>query len=104
MARDTVVARELKALQEELSVPQPVRPSGIAAPARPADVRDTATTASPPQETTEERELRGYLGELASEATKFFEEAEKNIAMHPTQSVVGALLMGILIGSLLGRR
>jgi ElaB/YqjD/DUF883 family membrane-anchored ribosome-binding protein len=37
------------------------------------------------------------------EATSFFDEAEKNIAAHPTESVVGALLVGILIGRLLGR-
>jgi hypothetical protein len=29
--------------------------------------------------------------------------AEKGIAAHPAQSVVGALLVGILIGRLLGR-
>ena len=31
-------------------------------------------------------------------------EAEKGISAHPTQSVAGALLVGILIGRLLGRR
>jgi len=43
------------------------------------------------------------LRELTSEATRFFDEAEKGISAHPTQSVVGALLVGILIGRLLGR-
>jgi len=101
MATDAVVARELKALQEELSIPQRGA-SPAASPAPPADA--PAAAAVSPQETAEEREAREYLRELASEATRFFEEAEKNIAMHPTQSVVGALLVGILIGSLLGRR
>jgi len=34
----------------------------------------------------------------------FFAETEKNISAHPAQSVIGALLVGILIGHLLGRR
>ncbi len=103
MARDAMVARELKALQEELSIPQQERAVPAASPA-PVAEPPTAAAAGPPQDTAEERELRDHLRELAGEATKFFEEAEKNIAMHPTQSVVGALLIGILIGSLLGRR
>ncbi len=32
------------------------------------------------------------------------QEVEKDIASHPAQSVVGALVVGILIGRLLGRR
>ncbi len=36
--------------------------------------------------------------ELVDEVTTFFEEAEKNIAAHPAESVVGALLVGALIG------
>ncbi len=102
MARDAMVARELKALREELSIPQRER---VEPATSPAPVAETPTAAAgPPQDTAEERELREHLRELAGEATKFFEEAEKNIALHPTQSVVGALLIGILIGSLLGRR
>ncbi len=61
-------------------------------------------TPPPPKETAEEGELRDQLRELVNEATAFFEEAEKNIAAHPTESVVGALLVGVLIGRLLGRR
>jgi len=101
MATDAVVARELKALREELSIAQR-GPAPVASPSPTADAPAIASIS--PQQTAEERELRERLRELASEATGFFEEAEKNIAMHPTQSVVGALLIGILIGSLLGRR
>ena len=54
-------------------------------------------------ETPQERELRDQLRELTNEVTHFFEEAEKNISAHPVQSVVGALLVGILIGRLLPR-
>ena len=64
----------------------------------------TATPPPPPQEAAEEFELREQLRELVNQVTTFFDEAEKNIAAHPTESVVGALLVGVLIGRLLGRR
>jgi ElaB/YqjD/DUF883 family membrane-anchored ribosome-binding protein len=48
--------------------------------------------------------LRDQLGQFANELTNLFAEAEKGLSAHPTQSVVGALLVGILIGRLLGRR
>ena len=103
MATDAVVSRELKSLQEELSTSQRERMSPIPSPAAAAGGA-TATPPPPPQEAAEERELRDQLRELVNEVTTFFEEAEKNIAAHPTQSVVGALLVGVLIGRLLGRR
>jgi ElaB/YqjD/DUF883 family membrane-anchored ribosome-binding protein len=52
----------------------------------------------------DERELREQLRELADEVTHFFDQAEKNIAEHPSESVIGALVVGILIGRLLGTR
>jgi hypothetical protein len=54
-------------------------------------------------ETPEDRELGDQLRQLTNEVTHFFAEAEKNISAHPTQSVIGALLVGILIGRLLPR-
>ena len=38
--------------------------------------------------------MREQLRDFVSNVEKFFEEAEKNIATHPTESVVGALLVG----------
>jgi hypothetical protein len=105
MAADAVVSRELKSLQDELSVSQRDRMSPPAPPPPSAAASGvSATPAGPPQETTEEHELREHLRDLVNEVTNFFEEAEKNIAAHPTESVVGAMLVGILIGRLLGRR
>ena len=102
MATDAVVSRELKSLQDELSTSQRERlsptPSPVAVPSGPP------ATPPPPKEAAEEGELREQLRELMNEATAFFAEAEKNIAAHPTESVVGALLVGVLIGRLLGRR
>jgi len=101
MAADILVSRELKLLQQELSASRKDRaapPAATAADAAPP----TAPKAVP--ETPDERELRDQLGQFASELTNLFTDAEKSISGHPTQSVVGALLVGILIGRLLGRR
>jgi len=99
MAADVVVSRELKSLQDELSAAQRER---SAAPAMPAPA--PASVPEPTQESADERELQDQLREFANDITSFFAEAEKNISAHPTQSVIGALLVGILIGRLLGRR
>jgi len=98
MASDVVVSRELKSLQDELSAVQRARSAAAAPPAA------APRAAAPVAESADERELRDQLRELAGEATSFFEDVEKNISTHPTQSVIGALLVGILIGRLLGRR
>ena len=103
MATDTVVSRELKSLQEELSTSQREHVSPIPSPAAAAS-GTTATPPPPPKEAAEERELRDQLRELTDEVTSFFEEAEKSVSAHPAQSVISALLVGILIGRLLGRR
>jgi len=98
MATDEVVSRELKSLQEELSATQRERPVAPAVPPpAPPSLLD------PVRQSADERELRDQLHELVSEVTSFFGDAEKNISAHPTQSVIGAMLVGILIGRLLGR-
>lgn len=100
MATDAIVARELKSLQEELSASQKERPTTAAAPA----AAMPSAAAEPVRETPDEGELRDQLREFANELTNFFDEAERSISAHPGQSVIGALLVGILIGRLLGRR
>jgi hypothetical protein len=96
---DVVVSRELKSLQDELSAAQRER---LAAP--PAPPVPPSSPAKPVNETAEDHELRGHLRELTNEVTSFFDDADKSISAHPTQSVVSALLVGILIGRLLVRR
>ncbi len=98
MAADIVVSRELKSLQDELSAAQRERSAASAVPPPAAP-----SAAEPPKESAQNRELRDQLRELVNEVTSFFEDAEKNISAHPTQSVIGAMLVGILIGRLLGR-
>lgn len=97
MATDAVVSRELQSLQDELSAAQRER----LAPTAP-----TAASPGPAESAAEgpgDREIHDQLRELASEVTHFFDEAEKNIAAHPTQSVIGAFLLGIIVGRLLAR-
>jgi ElaB/YqjD/DUF883 family membrane-anchored ribosome-binding protein len=65
---------------------------------------DEAVRAIPPEESAEEQQLKDELREFIDTATEFIEEAEKNLSAHPAATVVGALLAGILIGRLLGRR
>lgn len=90
MAADPALSRELNSLREEVAAAQRERqPSAPASP----------DPAAPP-ETAEERALRDQLGELFDHVAQFFEDAEKNIAAHPAESVVAALLVGILIGRL----
>ena len=99
MAPDVLVSRELKSLQDELSVSQKQRATLSAA----ASAAPTVAP-EPAKETPDESELREQLRQFAGELTSLFEEAEKGISAHPAQSVAGALLIGILIGRLLARR
>jgi len=99
------VSQELKSLHDELSAGRPDR---LASPSPPPHSESASgpTSSSPvlKKESADEEEVLRYLRELVNEATRFFEEAEKNISAHPTESVVGALVAGIVIGRLLGKR
>lgn len=97
-AAANAVSRELKSLQDELSAAQRQRLGA------PAVAPPTIGSAEPVKESPETRELQNQLRELADEITQFFEEAETQISAHPAQSIAGALVVGILIGFLLGRR
>jgi len=96
MAADSVVSQELKTLREELAAARRER-SEAASPVQPS-------TSPEGEGDAEKYEWRDQLGELANAVTSFLEEAEKDIAAHPAQSVIGALVVGILIGRMLGRR
>lgn len=100
VATDPLLSRELNALREELSTARRER----AETAAPPKDEPTPPTPQPPRDHAVDDEARQRLNEFIDEATQFFEQAEKSIAAHPAQSVVGALLVGVLIGRLLGRR
>lgn len=103
MPADIVLASELKSLQAEAAARRERRSTALAVGnAIPAAAATAVATASP-DAADEERVLRDQLGELVDQVTQFFDDAEKNIAAHPAESVIGALLLGVLIGRLLGR-
>lgn len=102
MASDALVSRELKSLQEELAGGKMGRAAKNDAAASPATA--PIVSAEAPQEAREQVELQDHLRQLADEITELFGKSETSISAHPTQSVAGALLVGILIGRLLGRR
>ena len=100
MTANSIVSRELESLRDELAQAQQVRRASGPAP------KPTAHSPAPEpiQESPHLQELHDQLRDLANEVADFFDEAEKNIAAHPAQSVIGALLVGILIGRLLSSR
>ena len=102
MVEDAIVSRELKSLQEELSISGRER----AALSARASAVPTASTAQAevPKETPEKKEVHEQLRELVDEVKNFFAETDGGISAHPTQSVIAALLVGTLIGYLMGRR
>ena len=104
MATDVVVSRELKSLQDELSAAKTQRAANSAGSAAASAPMAAPTAAEPSSEPSDEAELQGQMRQFAHELTELFGEAEKGISAHPAQSVAGALLVGILIGRLLGRR
>lgn len=114
MATDPVVSRELKSLQEELATARKRSALSADRPAEPAVGRgpgavievtsDSAALASRSEGPSAEQELRRQLSDLVKEISDFVDDAEKHISEHPAMSIVAAMLLGIVIGSLLGRR
>jgi ElaB/YqjD/DUF883 family membrane-anchored ribosome-binding protein len=99
VAKDTVLSRELKALQAELSA------SHRQHRAPPAALESARTaTAEQPEDTAGAAQLREELAEFVNEITEFVKDAENNVSAHPTASVLGAMSVGLLIGYLIGRR
>jgi len=107
MPADPVLSSELTALREELARSRAERDSP--APAS----RDTApnrapgkpeTAGPPPNASAEDQHEWARLKEFTDEMAGFFEQAEETVSEHPAESIVAALLLGIVIGCLLGRR
>ena len=104
MAADRVLSRELKSLQDELTAARRERAVQGAPASDTTSSRDAAARVGRPEESAEESELRGELRDLLKEITDFAEDAEEIVSAHPAMSIVAAMLLGILVGSLLGRR
>ena len=103
MASDIVLSRELTSLQEEVAAARRERQQAPLPEVDRTAAGAMAVANAAPEEGAEAQALHDQLGELVDQVTEFFEGAEKNIAARPTESVIGALLLGILIGRLLGR-
>jgi ElaB/YqjD/DUF883 family membrane-anchored ribosome-binding protein len=102
MVADSEISREPRSLQEELSASQREHPPSPADPDS-GNAR-TASQTSQLEDTSDEQQLRGTVGQFIEALKEFFEEAEKNVSVHPAAHVMGGIVVGILIGRLVGRR
>lgn len=84
MPGDAIVDSELKALRDQLSNAQ-------------------HPTAGPPR-AEEVRDAKAPWIDIADEVEQLLKGAEKDVAAHPLASVGAALLVGLAVGLLLGRR
>jgi hypothetical protein len=105
---DPIITRELTSLRDEMAANQRSRISPAGAAATSAAPTQTGSPAAeePANQTglEDESPIHDLVGELVDEVSSFLEEAEKNIAAHPAASVIGALVVGIIIGSMIRRR
>jgi hypothetical protein len=102
VSNDSLLLHELKSLREELSSSHNERLSRAANRASAGD--EVAGSPGQPIDAIEERGLHGELRELVDAVEAFVQDAEKNAAAHPAATAVGAMVVGVLIGRLLGRR
>ena len=112
MASKSATLEELRSLREELSTARRVRkPTGAPAPStaeRPAADREPAAmapaAAAAPKDAADSEKPRDELGELMSEAVRFLEERESDLAAHPVSIAIGGVVVGMIIGRVLSRR
>jgi ElaB/YqjD/DUF883 family membrane-anchored ribosome-binding protein len=95
MAIDATLTDELQALKEELAAGRGKRP---------AAATEHEAEQPPAAETAEDRHIVEQLHDLIANIKDYIEEAEHNVAEHPAASVIGALLLGILIGRHISKR
>jgi hypothetical protein len=102
MVADSEVSREPQSLQEERTAAQRERPSS---PADPVSINaETGPQTNQPEDTADEQQLHGTVGNLFEAITEFFAQTEKSVSAHPAAHVIGGIVVGILIGRLVGRR
>jgi hypothetical protein len=93
---DATFAQELESLHQKLaSLHRKPR-------SQPAD-RPAAKRTDRHAKTAEEHGLHKEVLEFIKLIADYVEEAKGNVSSHPSASVLGAMLVGILIGRLLGR-
>jgi ElaB/YqjD/DUF883 family membrane-anchored ribosome-binding protein len=102
MVADAEVSREPQSLQEKLSASQREHPSSPADPVSAS--AGTAPQTSQPKDAADGQQLHGTVGKFVEAIAEFFEEAEKNVSVHPAAHMIGGIVVGILIGRLVRRR
>ena len=96
MTADATLTHELDSLHEKLAGWHRKRRS------QPAD-RPATEQADRRQQTAKEHGLHGEVLEFIKLIAAYVEEAKESAAAHPSGSVLGAMVIGILIGRFLGR-
>ena len=96
MTADTMLTHELDSLHQKLAGLHRKRRS------QSAD-RPAAKRVYRPGKTAEDHGLHGEILEFIKLIANYVEEAKGNVSAHPSCSVLGAMVVGILIGRLLGR-
>lgn len=100
MTSDAGISGELNSLDEDLAASKQKR---LATPAARTS-QEKAAPVDQPEVTAEQEQQRGQLRDLVEVMKEFVGDAEKNVAAHPAANAIGAMIVGILIGRLLGRR
>jgi ElaB/YqjD/DUF883 family membrane-anchored ribosome-binding protein len=93
---DSILTHELESLHQKLAGLNRKRRS------QPTD-RPAPKRADRPEKTAEEHGLHKEILEFINLIANYVEEAKGNVSAHPSASVLGAMVVGILIGRLLGR-
>lgn len=93
---DTILTHELESLHKKLAGSHRKRRS------QPTD-HPSAKRAERPEKAVEEHGLHKEIQEFVKLVANYVEEAKGDISAHPSISVLGAMVVGILIGRLLGR-
>ncbi len=101
MTADSELSRELAALHDELSAARREQPSS------PGDRQQAGGTNEAPRQA----QGSGANGQTAEQiqdfidtVKEFIEDAEHNVSEHPAAGVIGAFLLGIIVGRLIWKR
>jgi ElaB/YqjD/DUF883 family membrane-anchored ribosome-binding protein len=93
---DTMLSHELDSLHDKLVALHHRRRSASAE-------RPVGRKADRPTKTAEEQGFHGEILEFVRLIAAYVQEAKDNVSNHPGGGVLGAMVVGILIGRLLGR-
>lgn len=102
MTADSTISRELSWLQEELAASGRKRASHSADRAPPNG--ETATRSTESEDGIEEKQRRGELCKGVKVNKEITGQTETNVSARSTWNVMSAMVVGILVGRMLGRR